>query len=280
MNPVAYESVEPCFDLRPFVRRFIVSRGGGLVNTAMHPVPAGCNYLAWVYGGALSISSNQGVPRKFRGLTCFGQVVKHELNINVLGRVPHILVEFKPTGLYRLTGVSAATIQGQAAEMERLSPRLHARLTDCLNTMLIDMEGHVGALEQALLTLVDDARPEMDYLRHAADEIELADGRIKVSLLSNEVGISQRQLTHKYKDIVGVGPKFHSKVLRAYAALSHLTSGDMESLSEIAQTCGYYDQAHFVRAMQEIFRLSPRRVLSKSPQYILQFAGLSPDEMV
>lgn len=53
MNPVAYESIEPCSELRPFVRRFIVARGGGLENAVMQLSRQG----AIISGGSTEESS-------------------------------------------------------------------------------------------------------------------------------------------------------------------------------------------------------------------------------
>lgn len=271
VNPVAYEAVEPCPELRPFVRRLIVAHEDGLENTVMHPVPTGYNYLLWAYDGDMLVSIDRSAPRRIRGLNFFGQFRNHDVTIKCRGRVSHILAEFTATGLYRLTHVSGSTIYGKTAGLEELSPKVHARLTDCLNTPLLDMEGSVRALEEALLACVEDSRPEIDYLEHTAREIELVDGRARISELSREAGISQRQLSRKYKDIVGVGPKFFSKVLQTNAAFSALMTGSMDTLGSLAHEYGYYDQAHFVRAVQEIFRQSPSALLRNCGPDLLEF---------
>ncbi|MGA8258777.1 MAG: helix-turn-helix domain-containing protein [Arenicellales bacterium] len=271
MNTVAYQSIEPCPELRPFIRRLIVARGDGFENAVMRPIPTGYNYLLWVYDGELSISIDRRKSQMLRGLNFIGQWRKHDVIIKSRGRTSHVLAEFTGTGLYRLAHLSGATIHGRALEAERVAPQVHTRLTDCLNTPLVDIQSRPRALEDALLACAEHSLPEIDYLEHTSRAIEAMDGRVRISELSEEIGISQRQLTRSFRNIVGLGPKFLSRVLQANTAFTALVGGKAESLVALAQACGYYDQAHFIRAMQDIFRYTPGALSRNSPVELAEF---------
>lgn len=79
--------------------------------------------------------------------------------------------------------------------------------------------------------------------------------------LCAELGISRRHLSRKFNQQVGIAPKFFGQVLQINWAIGLLYSGDDESLTHVAQSAGFFDQAHFVHAMQRIFTASPREFL-------------------
>jgi AraC-like DNA-binding protein len=65
-----------------------------------------------------------------------------------------------------------------------------------------------------------------------------------------------------------MSPKRFAQIMQINWVVSLLYANDKAKLAQIAQDAGFYDQAHFNRAMQRFFRQGPRRFLeSDHPGY-------------
>jgi AraC-like DNA-binding protein len=104
---------------------------------------------------------------------------------------------------------------------------------------------------------------------------EAAHGAVKVADICREVGIGQRQLARRFREIVGVAPKFFGQVLQINWVVGLLYFNDTATLTEIAHDAGFYDQAHFNHAMQRFFREGPRAFLKSDHVAFKTFLGAS-----
>jgi len=78
-------------------------------------------------------------------------------------------------------------------------------------------------------------------------QVQSAAGLLSLSKLTNDTGISQRHLSRKFQQYIGLSPKEYLRVYRFLQSLSQLKKYPACSLTEIAYKSGYYDQAHFNR---------------------------------
>jgi AraC-like DNA-binding protein len=80
---------------------------------------------------------------------------------------------------------------------------------------------------------------------HCLKQAQLAGGLLPVSKLTADTGLSQRHLSRKFQQCIGLSPKEYLRVCRFLQSLHHLKKYPKFSLTEIAYESGYYDQAHF-----------------------------------
>lgn len=96
-------------------------------------------------------------------------------------------------------------------------------------------------------------------LRKILGRIEAGlDRRISLSELAALIGLSTSHFSRAFKNSVGDTPQSfirHRRIERAKILLAETDAG----LAEVAQDCGFSDQAHFTRAFHSLVGLPPRR---------------------
>jgi AraC-like DNA-binding protein len=88
-------------------------------------------------------------------------------------------------------------------------------------------------------------------------------GRVAVGALAAEIGCSPRYLTLQFRDHLGMPPKALARVLRFQHALQRLQDDDGARFAEIAEDCGYYDQAHMSRDFKAFAGAPPTDFLAR-----------------
>jgi AraC-like DNA-binding protein len=86
--------------------------------------------------------------------------------------------------------------------------------------------------------------------------------KTRVERVANELGLSERELQRRFRELVGYGPKTLQRVLRFQLLLEALELGRERAggLARIAATIGYSDQSHLTRETRELSGLTPGRL--------------------
>jgi AraC-like DNA-binding protein len=96
--------------------------------------------------------------------------------------------------------------------------------------------------------------PTIDY---ALAHIHRSPGTTTITALTRDIGISSRRLSQLFREQVGVSPKLYCRIQRFQQAVQHMHRGDDIHWTELALTCGYYDQSHFSNDFRAFSGLSP-----------------------
>ncbi|WP_153039322.1 helix-turn-helix domain-containing protein, partial [Pseudovibrio axinellae] len=103
---------------------------------------------------------------------------------------------------------------------------------------------------------------------------------IKLKHLIEELNIPERTFRSRFKKIVGVSPKYFSRITQFNYIVSIILSGEELPLSLLAAEAGFFDQAHFTKTVQEFVLSAPSGFLegdvSKVSNFIRQMNKVSP----
>jgi len=99
-----------------------------------------------------------------------------------------------------------------------------------------------------------------DPLVHrAVGAIAQRDGALRIGALAKELGTSRDPLEKRFRRWVGATPKQLCSILRVQRVVSGFGRG--ASLTELAQSAGYFDQSHLIREFRAFTGEPPERFL-------------------
>jgi AraC-like DNA-binding protein len=135
------------------------------------------------------------------------------------------------------------------------------------------------AMEKSLAKFFAKARRVDATLRKAVKLMAQHQGDVEVSELARQLKISRQTVKHKFDNAVGLSPKSFGKLRRFQNVLRCVSTDVSINWSELAQRCGYYDQAHLIREFNSFTGFSPEkflRVLGKGEDlYFFEGADLT-----
>ncbi|WP_216206830.1 helix-turn-helix domain-containing protein [Amycolatopsis aidingensis] len=154
-------------------------------------------------------------------------------------------VRFRPGYAPRVLRVAADELRDQRVTLPELWGRRGAGIADLLLT-------RPAALGQIVAdNLTDWPDPGLDLLL-----ARLTTGVPRVSAALDDLGTGERQLRRRFTQAVGYGPATYLRVARLQRARAAAPAA--ASLSALALTAGYADQAHLNRDCRELTGRTPR----------------------
>jgi AraC-like DNA-binding protein len=150
------------------------------------------------------------------------------------GRMPRF-GDVKPVELVN-GGIALRKIPGM--DLDALGERL---------TALSGFESRKVFLEQLLRENQPAAAFPEEGVRRCIRFMEACSGRLSVNHLSFHTGMGIRTLERMFLNEVGIPPIKVIRFLRYRSALAGLRQGTCRTLTELAHSCGYADQSHFIK---------------------------------
>lgn len=170
---------------------------------------------------------------------------------------PLISVRFKSDKLFQLTGIPAFEFQNHSVhppdafgpEFEQLESRLFDQKTTT---------ARLGLIEQFFAKRWAKSKvSEHAAFQNAKTAIEACNGAVKLRTLCKQLNISSKTLENTFKAFLGVSPKAYCGLVRFVHCVKQYKASNV-TLTELAYACGYYDQAHMIRAFQKYTGYSPK----------------------
>lgn len=173
-------------------------------------------------------------------------------------RVPsHLMaVRLSPAGAYAFFGLPMDELSNAVIDLDLLpGPRVSSVHAQLLETGSRDER--FGLLETLVRERIGAEIRMRPFIRWAAAQIERTHGAVRILDLCHELGVSRKHLSQWFRTQVGLPPKQYAGVARFQRLISSLSHSGSVDWSELAQDCGYYDQAHLVHDCRAFAGLAP-----------------------
>jgi AraC-like DNA-binding protein len=248
--------------LRALVNRYIGYRQDGVLLEVHRGLPG--QHVTLIVSLAapvrlLGISGSEQGPARARGFV--GGLHTAPALIAQDRAQAGVHVEINPLGVRTLLGLPAAELAGRVVDLADLPGSGLGELPDQL-AEAASWKRRFEIVDQVLLaratTPPGGEREPPDEVRWAWRRMVRAGGATPVGQLAAEVGWSRRHFAERFSREIGLPPKQAARVVRfgrAAALLRRLPPG---GLAEVAQLCGYFDQAHLTNEWRALAGCSPR----------------------
>ncbi len=273
MQPDVYDIHPAAPEISTFVRRYMCADTDIYLDSVMAPAPTGHCYMGHIFRGECWCVVDGEESRSHTGFHISCQVDQRSFEIKYRGRLGHVMAELAPTALYRLFGLPAASIHHLAVDWsDALDSSLAQTLMDRL-TNLDNIEERVAAFDAMFEALAQSATPAVPHIDEAVQIIEANGGLTTVAELCEQLSVSERNLSRRFQQVVGISPKFFARAVQLNSVVGKLLTQDEKALTELAHECGFYDQSHFIKTMQQFFRQGPREFLNGDNHMFHVFIG-------
>lgn len=176
-------------------------------------------------------------------------------------------IHFKPGGAFPFFKMPASELHNLHVSLEDLwggeAQLLRERLLAAQTP-----EKKFQVLEQSLL---DQAFRPLE--RHRA--VDCALGLFRnihtapaMTELADQIGISSRRFIQLFSNEVGLTPKLFARVCRFQQVLQQVRTGADFSWADLAASCGYFDQAHFIHDFKEFSGINPTSYLAQKTDHL------------
>jgi AraC-like DNA-binding protein len=177
-----------------------------------------------------------------------------------------VVVRFHAGGGYPFFGIPVSELTNQLVGLDQLWGSLFQHLRDVL-AHADDAHACLAATQQALRARL--AGPELydpangARVRRALRVLEQETVLPAVETLAERLGASTRQLRRAFAEVVGLSPKQYLRIMRFQRARGLMRAGAEPRWSMIAQTAGYFDQAHMINEFRVLSGQTPGELWSQ-----------------
>jgi len=88
-----------------------------------------------------------------------------------------------------------------------------------------------------------------------------------ISRVTQQIGMSERRFIQLFADQVGLTPKLFCRIQRFQRVLRQIARSDSIDWVEVALSCGYFDQAHFIHDFRAFSGIKPSTYVANKTQF-------------
>lgn len=258
-----YAEYAPLPELASVVERlWTLSGDAASLGADTQPVlPDGRPELILHFGDAFERVHANGLIERQPGVIFAGQLTS-QLLLRPTGLIRVLGVRFHPYGAAAVVSAPQDELAGLTIGVDALARPLSRALAE-VRESTNDLDDAVIRVQCALLRWVEPERIDQ-RIRSAVETISHHRGLVSVDRIAASVSLTRRHLERKFLSAVGMAPKRLARITRFQHALRMLEDSDSDSRgTHTAATCGYADQAHFIRDFRDLAGCPPGEHLLK-----------------
>lgn len=252
-----YEEFPPVPALAAIVDRlWTLSGDASSLGADTQPIlPDGRPELILHFGDAFERIHADGRVERQPAVIFAGQLTS-QLLLRPTGAIGVLGVRFHPYGATALLTTPQDALAGLTIGVDEIAPALKIAL-DEVRTATTDLTAAVALVQQLLPRWIDAGRIDA-RIRTAVEMISGSLGHMSIDEVAANVSVTRRHLERTFLKAVGVTPKRLARITRFQHALRVLEESESASPgTRTAVTCGYADQAHFIRDFRDLAGCPP-----------------------
>ncbi|SCF22887.1 transcriptional regulator, AraC family [Micromonospora chokoriensis] len=181
-------------------------------------------------------------------------------------------VHFKPWGPAPFLPMPAAELCDRPVSLEQAWGRpAIAELRDRLATAKGPYEMLTLIEEELMRRLCETAG--LGLVRHTSRIIAATSGAAAIDDLRVSAGVSSTHLARRFKELVGVTPKRLARAYRFTATVLSINPAEPIDWADLANSAGYFDQAHFGHEFRAFTGLTPTRYVEVRRRFLREHPG-------
>ncbi len=254
-----FRYIVPNAQLQPFIRYYWILNTTENLDTLTFPI--GCPQLIFHRRSQFYIPELKTEQASF---SISGQV-NFPARVQSPGDVETIVVVFHPHAIGTVFNIPVSSFYNQEIDGYSLGDKSLNILADCVLNAEDSIEA-IELIERYLLSRL--AEPWIyDFKRVGVSLKHLfLDNTISVENMAQLACLSRKQFERVFFNAVGMKPKEYSNVARFQKSLLLMQNGNRD-FADIAHSCGYADQSHFIRECRRYSGTTPAELLKIQPIY-------------
>lgn len=251
--------LKPGEALRPYIRYYWTFETSEDMSVLTFPI--GCPQLIFHRCSRFYIPELEAEQARF---SISGQV-NFPARIQSSGDVETIVVVFYTHAIGTMFNIPVSSFYNQEIDGYSLGDKsLNILANDVLNAD--DAAEAIKMIEKWLLSRLEESAI-YNFNRVGASLQQLFhDNTISVESLAQLACLSRKQFERVFFNAVGMMPKEYSNVARFQKSLWLMQNGN-RNFADIAYSCGYSDQSHFIRECRRYSGITPAELLKTQPVY-------------
>ena len=268
---IKVKNIIPREELSRYIKKIAVFESKEKISYKHKLTPSAYTYLSYNHKDIpISHFGNKRIQPTGR-IQIAGPKVNEKIYVEYNGTLSQILIEFTATGFYYLFHHSPSLLKNKLTEINRfILPDVHHQLEKKLSR-LKKVEKQVEVLEEFLIEKSFKAIPPLDYLEKGLTFIDEQFGNIKINQLDNITGIGKRQFHRKFLEVVGVTPKYYSKITQLNYVINMMCSKNYLSIKDLAYQAEFYDFPHFAHRFKELTGFTPHEFIHSEQHIAMKY---------
>lgn len=173
----------------------------------------------------------------------------------------HIGVHFWPGGAFSFFGLPANALHNLVLNLDELWGSAVYTLRDRILAAPTPM-AKFRLLEQTLRERLASPLSHQAAVTFAVQAIQHTPS-CPVRAIRDQLGFSERRFTQLFAETVGLPPKLFGRVQRFQQVIQQTEGHTSIDWADLAQRCGYFDQAHLIHDFRHFTGLTPSTYLTQ-----------------
>lgn len=185
---------------------------------------------------------------------CFAGFSKETEDFQLNKNIDYMRVRLKPSIFYLLFNIESDKIMDNQIQFSDIEKEISInKILDLKNT-----NERIEYLKHYLLQKTKEQK-EIPFMK-IVEKIYESPNEQSVTNIAKEFGYNERNLYRVFKRNFGVSPKVLLNILRLHLCLTLILENKM-NLIDIALSCGFYDQSHFIKEIKRYTGISPLKII-------------------